>query len=162
MSLATFEDGNRWLDQTKIRFENASDAEPEVAIVDPIVKSHLIGAFPNDVGQWDESGTPESTPELVRTICGMLMASFRYAKKYSEETTEPSSYSGQLYAQAMLMLEQLRNGTLTLEDVNLESQIALIQGDFWPNNTTLVTSDMDLPMLDTGDPLRMFSMEQEF
>lgn len=164
MTLATFDDANGWLDGTKISFANANDAEPEATEADAIVKAALTDLYPANVPLWDATGTPELTPKVVRQAAALLMAAYRYSKRYSEESVGPSTFGMLLEARANGILAGLRNGSLSLDDKTYTSQLGLTEADFWPNNTTVATSNDDLAGLglNDGDPLRMFTMNKEF
>src|SRR5437879_6554473 len=114
MALASYVDSNTWLDGTKISFANDDDAAPESIAADRIVTSALRVVYPDNVDLWT---APTNTPGLVTDIAAMLMASFRYAKIYSEEALNESDYSARLEARAMTLIKGLQDGTLQLEGI---------------------------------------------
>lgn len=156
MSLASYEEANRPLDQTKIAFANAPDAESEATQADTIVKSALADIYPDNVNLWDAEPAPpqEATPSTIAVIASFLMASFRYAKRYSEEAIGESNYATQLWDRAMLLLEGLRSGKLGLADVTYDSAAEWNRSSFWPNDQTFFEG--------TSTPLRAFTMEDVF
>lgn len=156
MSLASFEDAREWLDKYKITFETADDAVAESAHADAIVRAYLAGTFPDHVGLWDKepTGNQEATPEIIVQIAAMLMASYRYAKVYSEESLSHNSYAFQLEQRAMKLLSDVSNGLIDLADENYASSAAFAESDFWPNDKTVKEG--------TNEPLRAFNMEQTF
>src|ERR1041385_8673047 len=106
MPLAAYTDANSWLDGTRISFESDADAKPEAENAENVVKSHLFDVFPDLVSAWE---TPEATPAIVREITAMLMAAFRYARKYSAESVKKDSYSKWLQDTAMMELSKLES-----------------------------------------------------
>ncbi len=156
MSLASFEDANQWLDRFKIEFDNAEDASEEAEQADAIVKGHLYGTFPDHVNLWDiaPTGPQEATPELVVQVASMLMASYRYAKRYSEEELGRNNYANQLEQRAMKLLQGISDGTIDLADKSYLSAASFEDTDFWPNDATVKEG--------TDEPLRAFTMEQVF
>lgn len=170
MTLALYSDANSWLDGTKIRFENEDDAEPERSEAETIVKAVLIDLYPTHVNHWttDSPLDPgeETVPDLVRTIVSLLMAAYRYQRRYSEETMTPSTFAQGLEARAMGLLSDLRTGNASLTDPDtgddLISELTFGEGDFWPNDTTVVETGSQLIGVDEGDPLRFFKMDEVY
>jgi hypothetical protein len=165
MTLALFSDANAWLDITKIRFENANDAEPERVQAESVVLGAVKDLFPDNYALWEDDPTPpqEPVPRLIRTIVSLLMASYRYAKRYSEESLEENSFALSLEKRAMYLLEGLRAGSITLDDVDYESSLSFGEADFWPNDSTVVWDDnLEAYGLHVMDPLRYASMDKRF
>lgn len=171
MSLAAFSDANNWLDAVKLAFLNEEDAEEEAASADAIVKGALADVFPDNVNLWirvlpDPNTTPpilEVTPDLVREIASMLMAAQLYQKRYSEETPRTFNYGTSLQQRAMALLKMLRDGQISLADVDIVNSLGFLLDDYWPNDGTVVTLDMpDLIGPDLGEPLRFFRMEDVY
>lgn len=155
MSLALYSDANKHLDENKIKFENAYEAGEIASIVDQYIRGKLVEVFGIQVSDWDAN--PQSgqvaTPELVRLIAGLLMASELYSQKYAEEVLSQNTYGARLAKQANDLLDGLRSGELTLIEVNIVSGLTFSQDDFWPNDTTGVAD---------GDHVPKFSMEDVF
>jgi hypothetical protein len=88
MTLALYSDANSWLDGTKIRFENEDDAEPERSEAETIAKGALVDLYEDHINLWttDIPLVPpqETVPDLIRTIVSLLMAAYRYQRRYSE------------------------------------------------------------------------------
>lgn len=168
MTLAAYTDANAWIDEDKIRFENDPDALPESTQADAVVKAALIDLYPDHVSLWDvnPTGGQEATPALVKTIASLLMASYRYAKKYSEESTQESGFALYLANMANGLLADLREGRKSLADVPAVTNTLLLQqGDFWPNNLTTVSEDDNFHRtlgFQVGDPDRAFTMDKDF
>jgi len=157
VSLATFEDANVHLDGKKIEFLNEEDATGEALATDRYIRGILGSAFGNDVVvDWDSSpsGGQVDTPELVRQAAAFLMAHYRYSKIYSEEALAQNSYAMYLKTQADMILSGLVDGTLELVDVPEDGTADVSQPSFFPDDAYVD--------LDTLEPIRMFSVEQEF
>jgi hypothetical protein len=125
-----------WLENDKILVDDANSQKSNIEAT-RVVKGALAGFFaPIVITSWAD---PDSTPELIRGITGRLAASFIHAKIYSEESDrEVSAYSQWLYTQAMLDLNGILNGNLTVVDENGEpvdtTGASLLS--FFPDNTT--------------------------
>lgn len=155
MTLATFSDANVHLDGKKIEFLNAEDAAPYAGAADDIVRGALFDRYGDVVSDWDESGTPSETPGLVRRAAAFLMAHFKYASVYSEETQDPNSYAVRLRQEAMAILDGLAAGTLELIDYTPpEGDSVVNQPSFWPDDT-----DVDFVSMESNVK---FTMGREF
>lgn len=143
-ALADFDDANAWLDGTKLAFVDDTDAAPEADNADNLVRGFLKPLFGDPVDDWVHDGTGATlTPKLVKDIASMLMASYRYAKVYSEDVIPEADYAARLEARAMSLLNMLKTGELVLADTELVSGTLFEQDDFWPNDTTAVTEIED-------------------
>jgi hypothetical protein len=164
VTLATYTEANHWLDQNKLKFTDAQDAVPEATNADRYIRAKLADSFTAAiVNGWDESptGAETATPALVRMIAAMLMASFRYAKKYSEETLDENDYSARLKQDADELLDQIASGELVLFDTTLVQVDIFAQADFWPNDSTVYFEDPPAGK-DVYDPIRFAGMEDRF
>ena len=154
MSLASFEDANNHLDKNKVMFQNDSDARDIATATDRYIRGCLTDVYGADVVTlWDVDPTaPQTnTPELIREVTGMLMASKLYAEKYAEETQSNNTYGYRLQKEAEGLLDQLRAGTLTLVEVDVVSGISFGEDDFWPNDTTAAQSTAPQPKFTMDD-----------
>ncbi len=144
MALASFEDANEWLDENKIQFLNEDDARQEANNADNIVRSWLAGNWPEYVNLWaHNAGLADNvTPAVVKEAASLLMASYRYAKRYSEESFAGSDYAQRLERRAVEMLAQLKQGELVLWDKtygqDIFSTYSIEPGDFFPNGDSEV------------------------
>lgn len=152
MSLATFSDANVHLDGKKIEFLNEEDAAADAIAADRLVKGYLFDAFGADVNQWDATGVPANTPGIVREAAAFLMAHFKYARTYSEETQSANSYARWLRREAQDILNGLADGSLELADTPSLQDVR--QPGFFP--------DAEYVDLDTGEPIRFARMDMEF
>lgn len=155
MTLAAADDANRYLDDEKVRFETEADAAADALVTDRYVTSVLFDVFGAQVSTWAvEPGTGEvQAPVAVTEIAAMLMASYRYAKKYSLETDTENTYANRLKMQADEWLEKIRNGQMSLIEAEIVSGLTFSNSDFWPNNLTVDDADQ---------PNRKFWMDMVF
>jgi len=77
-----------------------------------------------------------------------------YDKKYAIDADVTSTHATRLRRRADELIQQLREGTLTLVEVGITSGIDWSEDDFWPNSTTVVEG--------TTHPDRKFFMDMEF
>lgn len=138
MTLASFTDANNHLDENKIGFANAHDAEEISLSVDRYVRGRLAGVYGPQVLTWSvDPGVDEVIPpELVTEVCSMLMAAELYAQKYAEETDIINVHARNLKRDAEKLLDLLVGGDLVLVEADIVSGTAFSQADFWPNDTT--------------------------
>jgi hypothetical protein len=157
---ADADEANAFLDGTKIAFADDTDAEPEATNADRLITGMLFPEFPDHVLSWETSGAPK----IVVTVAAMLMASYRYAKDYTEESDLASGYATRLKNDAIEILTGIINGSIRLYDTDYPNENAFGANYFYPNDTTTVQPPEDLSALglETGDPLRAFSMDQVF
>lgn len=102
-----------------------------------IVKSYLSGVFQaTTLASWAD---PDSTPEIIRTIAGELIAAFLYRKRYSEDDTHVPEYAQTLYNEAINMLNEIRTGLMVVIGPDGEpiedNQLDMSSEDFYPNDT---------------------------
>ena len=162
MTLATFEDANNWLDRNKLQFTDVIDATPEATEADRIVRSMLRSSFPDDVDKWDATptGAQTATPEAIRSVAGMLMAAYRYAKIYSEETLLENSYAARLESKAMEYLTKIAEGIIDI-GVIISPGVDFGSADFYPNDSTIVTRHHPLNA-PVGEPDRKFTIDKSW
>jgi phage gp36-like protein len=137
VALATTEDVNTFLDESKVYVTDA-DSEPEQIDAERIIRGMLAGFVdPAQMALWK---SPNKTPILIRSVAGRLVAAFRYRKLYSEDVNEVSPYAQQLYNEAMDILRQIVNGTLSIVDlesgevVDIEAGASFTGDMFYPGN----------------------------
>lgn len=134
MPLATAEDANGWLDGTKLAFADDNDAADDADNADTIVRAHLSGVYPDGVDTWDIESN--NVPDTIKEIASLLMASYKYAKVYSEDVESESSYAARLESRAMRLLDDLKTGVIVLHDSEESSGIAFDDDDFHPSDDT--------------------------
>jgi len=153
--LANAAEANKYLDETKLKFQNDDDASDEIEAADTHLKAALFDVYGDVVGTWALATVPPTPgevvpPDIVTEYAAMWMAAMRYAKVYSGETNQENAYAARLYKQVDEWLDALRAGSLTIEGI--ESGLAFDEDDFWPNSTDVVEG--------TTISARKFAMDQ--
>jgi len=147
VSLASLDDIRTHLAEDKLDVDDAT-AAPFQVDVERIIKAYLTGVFTATQFQtWDDPGT---TPPLISSIAGRLIAAFIYREAYSEDESAVPPYAQLLYNEAIGMLKDIRRGgmvVLDANDVEITSTEGLSSADFWPNDKA---------------PGPKFSMDREF
>jgi hypothetical protein len=142
--LATLSDVNRYLPTEKIE---VTEPELELFEVDAsrIIRGYLAGVFsPATLAAWAD---PVTTPELIRSIAGRLIAALFYRERYSEDSLEDPQYAQKLYDDAMAWIMDIREGDIQLIDVTEVPTTGdrFTIDDFWPNDDSpLFTIDQKL------------------
>lgn len=101
-----------------------------------IVRGYLSRVVDNGVlVSW---ASPESTPELVSTIAGKLIASQLYFNETAKTTTilDPDSFAQKRYDEAMSLLNQIIAGTIVIPDIVVNPVEGLTDLDFFPVDST--------------------------
>lgn len=136
MAFASTQDANTHLDETKIALIDGTTVDiPYQDSAERIIRGYLAGHVePIEIASWN---TPAHTPELVREVAGRLVAAFYYRKFYSEDVNEVSPYAQALYDEAIMMLNKIISGELTIVNldndlVDLEAGSSLTQDHFYP------------------------------
>ena len=146
--LADLDDIKRWLPDDKLTVTDGSTSSFQVEAY-RIVKSQLAGVFaPVTLNGWAD---PSTTPAIIRSVAGRLIAAYIYREAYSEDIPDIPEYAQALYDEAIMMLTQIRAGTLTVvdeDDIPIgTNELDMTTSDFYPNDDA---------------PGPFFSMEQEF
>ena len=114
---ASREDIQAWLVNHKITVNDAISAKPNLEAT-RTVRGQLIGTFNvSVVNTWD---SPDTTPELIRSISGQLAAAYLYIALYTEDVDDVPKYGQWLYNQAIARLADIKSGVLTVVDENDE------------------------------------------
>lgn len=124
----SLEEEQGWLESTKLQITDV-DAALQDAAVD-LVFSALGSLY--DTSLWLD---PLSTPSLVRKIIAMLVAAWVYDRQYSEDAAGQDQYADKLEKRAMMLLDGLTSGLLTLTDIDpvLSDPTS---PEFYPNDAT--------------------------
>jgi hypothetical protein len=135
--LASLDDVRKWLPNDKLPVDDVNTTGFEIEAT-RIIKSSLSGVFSaNTLHGWDE---PENTPSIIRSIAGELIAAYMYRDAYSEDDTTVPEYAQTLYNEAISLMKEVRDGTLTVLDPNdqpIEANVlAATVDDFYPNDST--------------------------
>lgn len=115
--LASLDDVNAYLPSDKF---TATDGNPEIELlqidVERIIKGYLASVFSAaTLATWV---SPATTPTVLRSVAGRLIAAFYYAKKVSEDLPDwDGTYPQRLYDDAMKMLMDIIDGSITLPEV---------------------------------------------
>jgi hypothetical protein len=144
--LASIDDVNAFLPSDKFK---ATDGNPDIALfqtdVERLIKGYLSSAYSSStLAGW---AAPSSTPGLIRSIAGRLIAAFYYAKKASEDIPDwDGTYPQLIYNEAMALLEKIRTGELTLIEVpEGEQPETVFDSDFfWPRAGSTPKFEMDM------------------
>jgi hypothetical protein len=119
-----------WLENTRAHLDDLED-ELEVSIATQVL-SRLAHSY--DITVWT---TPETTPQLVRTIIAMKYASWYYQRSYSEDSDTANDYALLLNANAETLIEGIISGANKLPEVEgVANPETLNQPTFYPNDTT--------------------------
>ena len=124
-----------WLESTKLRLSGLDNELVDTAKTS--VFAQLSATF--DISGWLDYTT---TPDLVRKVIAMYVASWTYSRQYSEAIgTNLNNYSAWLENKANLLLSGILSGNYALE-------VVATGGDpgapaFWPNDTTGATQQFD-------------------
>jgi len=133
--LAELSDIRTHLAEDKLTVNEANTATFQIEAA-RIIKSYLSGVFQaTTLVTW---ATPDTTPPIIRSIAGELIAAFLYRKRYSEDDTHVPEYAQTLYNEAITMLNEIRTGQMAVldEDGNPigTNQLNMDVTDFYPNN----------------------------
>lgn len=115
-----------------------SDSEDGLLQIDAyrLIRARLSGTFDTTViAAWTN---PASTPEIIREIAGKIIAAKWYALLVAEDEADGSIFAQNLYNEAIAMLNDIRNGVLTVIGVDGEEMAnsSLAESSFWPNDTS--------------------------
>jgi hypothetical protein len=145
--LASVEDVRRWIAEDKLQVDEAN-VQPFQIEAERLIKATLSGVFSATVlVTWVD---PDTTPPLISSIAGKLIAAYIYREAYSEDESTVPPYAQSLYSEAVNDLMNVRRGTLVLidaDDVVITNEDQTTSADFYPNDTA---------------PEPKFSMEKSF
>jgi hypothetical protein len=143
MPYATLEEINQHLPATSLQITDAED-DPWQLDAERIIRGFLSNVYSGStIAGWT---TPGSTPALIQSIAGRLIAGWFYASKIAGETTDYPEYARRLYDEALELLNQIRSGDIRLSDVSETPTTGdtITSADFWPNDLEDVTFRMDM------------------
>ncbi|MHA2047125.1 MAG: hypothetical protein ACW99G_20225 [Candidatus Thorarchaeota archaeon] len=112
MALIDVDDVQPWLEPTKLRLDH-DDPLTEEPFQSEFVKSRLASCD-IDVTTWLDAAT---TPTLIKSIIGMLVAAQRYNTYYSETEDAGNAYANKLEERASMLLEGVCSGSIDLLDI---------------------------------------------
>jgi hypothetical protein len=111
--------------------------------VSRVIFGRLSGTFsPATLASWSD---PTSTPETIRAIGGRLGAALMYRNRLAEDYPEDADYAQLKYREAMMMLEMIVTGEMTLPEVTEEvnTGMRLTEGNFVALPDPKFTMDME-------------------
>jgi hypothetical protein len=134
MSLVDHEDVQIHLPVDKLNIEEIpDDLDDAVEYGERIIRGYLAAVLePATIAAWVD---PDSTPEQIRLICGLLTASKIYRVRFSEDSLDDPGYAQTLYNEAMKMLNDILMGNIILEGV---ADVTTSPDDTWfqPNDAS--------------------------
>jgi len=119
-----------WLEPTKLRIDSGDSLAEENAASE-IVLSKLTTRF--DISDWTDT---TDTPDLVRQIIAMLVASFRYNSIYSETEDAGNPYADKLKDMADNLIMGILDGSIDLIDEPLQGPGVTGTLEFFPTDKT--------------------------
>lgn len=135
--LASLDDINVHLPDDKAKMEDSDDNSLQIDVA-RYVRSLLSGFFSAEtLVSWV---SPATTPDIIRSVAGRLIAAKWYATLYSEDIGETSNYAQDLYNQANMMIDGIRTGVIVVVDVDnvpvpSVGVASLTSDDFYPNDS---------------------------
>jgi len=132
---ATVDDINAHLPENKAAI---SDADDDLLQVEAwrLIRAKLSTTFATTtLNTWAD---PDSTPDIIRTVAGMVIAAKWYAELYAEDSDADATFANNLYLQAMDLLNQIATGLIVITDDTGEPLVdtsSLSSDDFYPNDT---------------------------
>jgi hypothetical protein len=142
MALCTLDDVNTHLPIDKIQMEAGTEFDTYLLDAERIIKGALSNTYSaTTMAEWSDPTVPPThikyVPGMIRSIAGRFIASFFYAKRFSEETTDVAQYAQKLYDEAIGMLNKIVAGDIILYDEvdeTAETGGRLEEDDFFPND----------------------------
>jgi hypothetical protein len=133
VALASLEDINVHLPQDKLVALDANETKEQLD-AQRIIFAKLSNTF--SAGTLAGWASPATTPQTIRAVAGRLIAALIYARAFSSEVDGVPEYSQGLYTEAMTMLDQIIDGTITLPEVTEEVETGgnLNASFFYPND----------------------------
>lgn len=142
--LATLDDINTFLPLDKL---GATDGNEEIdrfqTDVDRVIKGYLSSTYSAAVlAAWAD---PSSTPGVIRSIAGRLIAAFYYGMRYSEDLPDwDRTYPQRIYNEAMDMLLKVQTGDIDLGIPGEEAGTQFGSNFFYPTKDTEPVFTMDM------------------
>jgi hypothetical protein len=117
----------------KLKVEEIPDDRTQIYLDNEyIVRGYLAGVIPSaTMALWID---PDSTPNIIKLITGMLAAAEIYRIRFSESSLDDPEFAQNLYNQAMALLNNIIAGSLLVEGV--PDTTVFDNTYFEPNDTT--------------------------
>lgn len=134
MPFASLKDVNKHLPDDKYYAQDADIVDPGI-YADRLIRSRLGGIVDTDIiALWV---SPDTTPEIIREVSGLLVAAKLYGEAAAEDEADGSAYAQSLYDEAIRILDEIREGISVIIGVDeIPIDTTSIDGSFWPNDTT--------------------------
>jgi hypothetical protein len=132
---ASVDDINAHLPENKAAI---SDADDDLLQVEAwrLIRAKLSTTFATaTLNTWTD---PDSTPGIIRSIAGMVIAAKWYAELYAEDSDADATFANNLYLQAIDLLNQIAAGLIVITDDDgepLADTSSLSSDDFYPNDS---------------------------
>lgn len=140
---ASLDDINAHLPEHKAKIEDADDDFLQVEAY-RLIRAKLSSTFATaTLNTWV---SPSTTPGIIRTIAGMVIAAKWYAELYAEDSDTDQVYANDLYMKAMGLIEEIRAGLIVVVDDAgdpLADMSYLSSDDFYPNDSVPPKFTMD-------------------
>lgn len=141
---ASLDDIQAHLPPGKAEIEDADDDLLQVEAF-RLIRAKLASTFATStITTWV---SPATTPEIIRTVAGMVIAAKWFAELYAEDSDEDAKYANNLYNQAMALIADIQNGNAPVIDIDdttvLSGSGLLSSDDFYPNDTVPPKFTMD-------------------
>lgn len=140
---ASLDDINAHLPEHKSKIEDADDDLLQVEAY-RLIRAKLSSTFATaTLNEWV---SPATTPGIIRTVAGMVIAAKWYAELYAEDSDTDATYANNLYAQAMGLIEEIRAGLIVITDPAgdpLVDTAFLSSDDYFPNDSVPPKFTMD-------------------
>jgi hypothetical protein len=146
--LASISDINAYLEDSVVKADDTNTDTIQIG-VSRIVRGYLSGVVPAaTMAGWT---TPTATPDIIREIAAMLIASQLFFDKTILTTTniDERHWAQILYDRAMLLLQRIVDGEITIGDGGVtppEPVGVMSTADFFPIDDTDRAFTMSMPM----------------
>lgn len=137
--LASNDDVQTFLGNDKFTVDDGNSGKEQVEAY-RLITSQLNGVFTTAIiATWI---TPATTPGIIRSIAGRIVAAYLYRNAFINEAVEvnDAEYGQILYNEAIKMLAAIRSGMLVVVDADNNpiavSGLDMTMDDFYPNAST--------------------------
>jgi hypothetical protein len=145
--LASILDVNAYLEDSVVKADDTNTDTIQIG-VSRIVRGYLSGVVPAaTMATWT---TPTATPDIIREIAAMLIASQLFFDKTILTTTniDERHWAQILYDRAMLLLQKIVDGEITVDGGTTPTEPVGVMStaDFFPIDDTDRAFTMSMPM----------------
>ena len=136
MALASIDDINAYLPPpTVVEADDVNVAKLQIS-VQRVIRGYLSRILSTaTMAGWED---PESTPDIIREIAGMLVASQLFINQASASTWEinDDNYAQRLYDRAIALLNEIISGQILIPDIIPIGTESMTELDFFPEDDT--------------------------